>query len=91
MYKTIILSLFLFLVHQANLVAQENELYIKAGSLYNSEQNLLLENKIIHIKENKIVSIAEENSLPLTAEILDLSEYTVLPGLIDAHTHEVGS
>lgn len=87
MYKTIVLSLFLFLVHQANLVAQENELYIKAGSLYDSEQNLLLENKIIHIKENKIVSIAEENSLPLTAEILDLSEYTVLPGLIDAHTH----
>jgi len=86
MYKSFLLQLFIFLMASITF-AQENELYIKAGTFYDSEQNLLLKNKLIHIKGNKIVSITEENSLSPTAEILDLSEYTVLPGLIDSHTH----
>lgn len=69
------------------LVAQQKETYIKAGLFYDSQQNLLLKNKVIHIKGTKIVSIGEFNSIPQNKEVIDLSEYTILPGLIDAHTH----
>ncbi len=68
------------------LVAQEVT-YIKAGLFYDSEQNVLLKNKAIQIKGNKIVSIDELNTIPSHAAVIDLSEYTVLPGLIDGHTH----
>jgi imidazolonepropionase-like amidohydrolase len=81
-------SLILFLF-QTKLIGQQKDIYIKAGYLYDSKQNKLLEKKLIHIKNNEIVSIGEYSSLPETQknELIDLSSYTVLPGLIDAHTH----
>jgi imidazolonepropionase-like amidohydrolase len=70
-----------------NVQAQQKEVFIKAGLLYDSAQNTLLKDKGIHIKGNKIQSITGINDIPINAEIIDLSNYTVLPGLIDAHTH----
>lgn len=71
----------------AILFAQQNETYIKAGLFYDSQQNILLKNKVIHVKGTKIVSIGEFNSIPQDKSVIDLTEYTVLPGLIDGHTH----
>ncbi|EPR72036.1 Xaa-Pro dipeptidase family enzyme [Winogradskyella psychrotolerans RS-3] len=79
--------LFLILCSYSSLFAQQKDTYIKAGFLYDSENNVLLKDKVIHVKENKIVSIGAFNTIPDDAEIIDLTEYTVLPGLIDAHTH----
>ncbi|MDG5492898.1 amidohydrolase family protein [Psychroserpens sp. SPM9] len=76
--------IFLFVLHGT---AQQKEVFIKAGLLYDSEQNTLLKNKGIHIIGNKIQSIKDGNDIPKGVEVIDLSEYTVLPGLIDAHTH----
>lgn len=70
-----------------NVFGQQNELYLEAGSLYDSERNILLKNRVIHIKDNKIINIGGTDIIPENAEIIDLSNYTVLPGLIDAHTH----
>lgn len=70
----------------AGVVAQEVT-YIKAGLFYDSEQNVLLKNKAIQIKGNKIIAIGEFNTIPSNSTVIDLSEYTVLPGLIDGHTH----
>ncbi|WP_051286265.1 amidohydrolase family protein [Salinimicrobium terrae] len=67
--------------------SQENELYLQAGSLYDSERNTILKNRVIHVKDNKIFQIGSPEILPENAVIIDLSEFTVLPGLIDAHTH----
>ncbi|WP_232764113.1 metal-dependent hydrolase family protein [Salegentibacter salinarum] len=58
-----------------------------AGSFYDSEQNILLKDRIIHIDGNEIIDVGKNIKIPSDAKIIDLSNYTVLPGLIDAHTH----
>lgn len=70
-----------------NTFSQENEFYLKAGMLYDSKQNSLLKDKVIHVKGNRVQEIANSEIIPMDAEVIDLSDYTVLPGLIDAHTH----
>ncbi|MEP2238403.1 MAG: amidohydrolase family protein [Maribacter sp.] len=68
-------------------IAQQKSTYIKAGTLYDSKNNRLLKNRLIHVKGTKIVDVSDFKSLPNNTEVIDLTAYTVLPGLIDAHTH----
>lgn len=86
MKKILIFIILLICSSHTSLIGQQ-DIYIKAGYFYDSEQNLLLKNKAIHVKGNEIVSIGEVNTIPRNTKIIDLLEYTVLPGLIDAHTH----
>ena len=85
--QKIVILLLIIICSQTILSAQQKDTYIKAGFLYDSEQNVLLKNKVIHVKRNKIVSVGTYSTIPNGAEIIDLTAYTVLPGLIDAHTH----
>ncbi len=75
-----------------SLLAQENKkILIKAGKVFNSETGVFQSEMAIYITDNIIkrvkpyaeVSEKEKNEYVL----IDLSRYTVLPGLIDAHTH----
>ncbi len=81
----------LFILCSAFTVAQSIEkseiTFIKAGALFDSENGKLLKNHIIRIENNKIIEIGKNISIPANANIIDLTEYTVLPGLIDGHTH----
>lgn len=78
---------YIFICFALKVFAQQNELYLEAGSLYDSERNTIVKNQVIHILDNRIVSVSGPDIIPENAEIIDLSEYTVLPGFIDAHTH----
>jgi imidazolonepropionase-like amidohydrolase len=60
---------------------------IKAGKLIDVISGEVLKNQIILIDSNTIVNIGSNISIPNHAEIIDLSNATVLPGLIDCHTH----
>jgi imidazolonepropionase-like amidohydrolase len=67
---------------------QDNKFtYIKAGKLFDSEKEQLLSNYIIKIAYNRIVEVGESIVIPENAKTIDLSEFTVLPGMIDGHTH----
>ena len=61
--------------------------FIKAGKLFDSENGKILTNYVIKIENNKITEIGKNSSIPENAKVIDLTEYTVLPGLIDGHTH----
>jgi imidazolonepropionase-like amidohydrolase len=81
----LILSYLLFAINL--ITAQNNTTYIKAGKLFDSENGQLLSDQTIKIESNRITEVGSNIIIPEDATIIDLSEYTVLPGLIDGHTH----
>jgi len=60
---------------------------IKAGRLIDGQSAEIRTNVIVVVQGNKITAIGEKPDIPEGAVILDLSDKTVLPGFIDAHTH----
>jgi imidazolonepropionase-like amidohydrolase len=60
---------------------------IRAGRLLDVKTGKTLSNQTIVIKGDKIVSVGSDTQIPAGAQVVDLSNATVLPGLIDAHTH----
>jgi imidazolonepropionase-like amidohydrolase len=60
---------------------------IRAGKLVDVDAGRVLSNQVIVIREGKIESIGANPAIPAGATVIDLSKMTVLPGLIDCHTH----
>ena len=65
---------------------------VRAGRLFDGTEKLAA-NQVILIKGDRIVKVgpAEKVQVPADAEVVDLTHATVLPGLIDAHTHVFGN
>jgi len=60
---------------------------IRAGKLIDVDAGRVLTNQTILIRDGKIESIGTNVAIPSGATTIDLSKMTVLPGLIDCHTH----
>ena len=60
---------------------------IKAGRLIDPETATVTSNQIIIVEGEKIKAVGANLSIPAGAKVIDLSTLTVLPGLVDAHTH----
>jgi imidazolonepropionase-like amidohydrolase len=60
---------------------------VRAGHLLDVKTGKTLTNQTIVIKGDKIVSVGADTQVPAGATVVDLTNATVLPGLIDAHTH----
>jgi imidazolonepropionase-like amidohydrolase len=58
---------------------------IRAGRLIDPSGNVVI-NAVIVVENDRIVSVGT-SAPPAGAEIIDLSRYSVIPGLIDLHTH----
>ncbi len=60
---------------------------IKAGRLIDPGTGAVLSDQVILVRENRIQAVGKGLAIPAQARIIDLSAKTVLPGLIDCHTH----
>lgn len=65
----------------------ENLTYIICGKLYDGIKDELQENQKILISGDQIVEVGPQVEKPESAKVIDLSDATVTPGLIDAHMH----
>src|SRR6266850_7912560 len=62
---------------------------VRAGRLFDSKTGRMLARQVVLLQGERITEVGAEAQvrIPADARVIDLSGETVLPGLIDAHTH----
>jgi imidazolonepropionase-like amidohydrolase len=60
---------------------------IRAGRLLDPEAGRVLANQIILVQGTRITDVGPNVAIPAGARVIDLSQMTVLPGLVEAHNH----
>jgi imidazolonepropionase-like amidohydrolase len=62
---------------------------VRAGKLFDSKNGQMLTKQVVVLQGDRITDVGSEAQvkIPAGVQVIDLSQFTVLPGLIDAHTH----
>ncbi len=85
MFRTLFI---IFLFSQTHIIfAQNVPFIIKAARLIDGRGGAPLEPAMVRIQGDKIAEVGAQLVIPKGAKVIDLGNATLLPGLIDLHTH----
>jgi len=85
--RTVTIAVFLAATLLATFPLSAQVTAIRAGQLIDPEAGVALANQIILVEDGRFTSVGPDVAIPAGAEVIDLSQLTVLPGLVDAHNH----
>ncbi len=76
-----------FLLLNMQPVFADQQTVLKCGKLIDVEARKVLSGQLITVDHQRISAIRSGDHYKGDAQVVDLSEYTCLPGLIDMHVH----
>jgi imidazolonepropionase-like amidohydrolase len=89
--KNCLIALLLVVAGTATGQEKASSYLIKAGKLFDSETGEFRSGMVILVKDQKIEAVKQEREVSEVEragrQVVDLSAFAVLPGLIDCHTH----
>src|SRR5690242_12979783 len=83
MFRARIVSLMILLGLSVNAFAATKA--IKFGKLWDSQK--VINNAVVIVDNDKVTSVTANGKIPAGAQVIDLSRFTGIPGMIDSHTH----
>ncbi|MGA7794835.1 MAG: amidohydrolase family protein [Candidatus Acidiferrales bacterium] len=85
-----VLSIAILILAAAVVVSAQGQVTaVRAGKMFDPKSGTNLANQVVLIAGDKITDVgpADRVKIPAGAKVIDLSQSTVLPGLIDGHVH----
>lgn len=65
----------------------EQTIALRAARLIDGKSDTVLKDAVVLVAGEKITAVGSGLAIPANAKVIDLGDATLLPGLIDAHTH----
>src|SRR5215468_11175942 len=69
------------------LAPRDQLIAIRAGRLFDARSGTMLTNQVVLVRGDRITEVGSGLAIPSGANVIDLSNATVMPGMVDAHVH----
>src|SRR5437870_649590 len=60
---------------------------LRAARMVDTKKGVVVPNPVILVQGGRITAVGSAGAIPAGATVIDLGDATILPGLIDSHTH----